>query len=139
MLRRAIASSSAALLLAGLLVSTAGTTPAGAAYQSWGSTSAEHQKLRRGCRHYPYSYRVHPPVDDWAAELFLVGPHGGKVASAAFDRYSDPAVGRARWRICRASVAAGRFTIKMKVTYVDGYDLHEGWVHPSYFRLTRRR
>jgi hypothetical protein len=136
MLRRAIAGSSAGLLLAGLLVSAA---PASARHQPWGSTSAENQKLRKGCRYYPYTYRVTPPVDDWVAELFLVGPRGGRVASAAFDRFSDPAVGRARWRICRPSVVPGRFKIKMKVTYLDGYDLHEGWVAPSYFRLSRRR
>jgi hypothetical protein len=87
MRRSAIASSSAALLLASLLVSA---PPASADYQPWGSTSAEKQRLRNGCRYYAYTYRVHPPVDDWAAEVFLVGPKGGQIASAVFDRFLRP-------------------------------------------------
>jgi hypothetical protein len=136
MLRRGIAGSSATLLLLGGLV---GSPTAASAYQPWGGTSANNQELKPSCDYYHYRYRIDPPTDDWAAELFLIGPEGGKITSAAFDVDSDPAVGRARWRLCRASIMAGRYKIRMKITWLDGYDLHEGFVQPSYFRLLRRR
>lgn len=124
-----------ALLMAGLLVDA---EPAHADYVAWGSVHARNQKLRPGCHGYAYTYRVHPPTDNWSAELFLVGPRGGKVGSATYVFNTDPAAARAVWRLCRARIVAGRYKIRMKVSYVDGYDLVEGWVAPMYFRLSRR-
>jgi hypothetical protein len=134
MLRRLIAFSSAGLLLAGGLVGSSAV----AAYEPWGGTHAKDQVLKPSCAHYPYRYRIAPPIDDWAAELFLVGPNGVPIASAAFDVDSDPAVGKAFFRLCRPSVTPGRHKIRMKITYLDGYEKYEGYVKPSYFRLTRR-
>ena len=135
MLRRLIAGSSAGLLLAAGLVGSS----AGAAYEPWGSTRAADQVLKSSCAHYPYRYRIDPPTDDWAAEIFLVGPRGGRIASAALDVNSDPAAGIEHWRLCRPSLTPGRYKIRMKITYlVDHYDKYGGFVKPSYFRLLRR-
>jgi hypothetical protein len=134
MLRRLIAGSSSGLLLAaGLVGSSAG------AYEPWGSTRAADQVLKSSCAYYHYRYVIDPPTDDWAAEIFLVGPKGGPIASAALDVNSDPATGKEHFRLCRPSITPGRYKIRMKITYlVDGYDKFEGFVKPSYFRLTRR-
>ena len=134
MLRRLIAGSSAGLLLAAGLVSSS----SGAAYEPWGGTSAKDQFLKRSCAHYPYRYRIDPPVDDWAAEIFLSGPNGVPIASAALDIDSDPAVGKEHWRLCLSSITPGRYKMRMKITYLDGYEKFEGFVKPSYFRLKRR-
>lgn len=135
MLRRLIAGSSAGLLLvaAGLVGSTAE-----AAYKPWGSTRAADQVLKRSCAYYPYRYRINPPVDDWAAEIFLSGPGGVPLASAALDVDSDPASGRQHWRLCRPSISPGRYKMRMKITYIRDYQKFEGFVKPSYFRLRQR-
>ncbi len=136
LLRRIIVGTSAVLLLATGLTSA---QTAHADYQPWGRTAAADQLLKPSCAHYHYRYRISPPRNDWAAELFLMGPRGGHIASAALDVDSDPAVGRESWRLCRPSIIPGRYKIRMKITWLDGYDKHEGWVKPSYFRLQRRR
>jgi hypothetical protein len=136
MLRRVIAATSAGLLLA---VGLGPASTARAEYVPWGSTSARDQVLKPSCAAYFYRYKMTPPIDDWAAELFLVGPNGVTIQSAALDIDSDPAADRLHWRLCRPSLRPGRYKIKMKVTYLDGYDKYEGWVRPSYFRLLRRR
>ena len=134
MLRRLIAGASAGLLLAGGLVSS----PAEAA-PALGQHHAADQALKPSCAHYPYRYRIDPPTDDWSAEIFLMAPRGVPIASAALDASSDPAAGKKHWRLCRPSITPGRYKIRMKVTYLDGYDKFEGFVRPSYFRLVRRR
>ena len=103
----------------------------------WGSTHAPDRVLRRGCHDYRYTYTVNPPTDDWAAELFLIDPVGRRIASGAIDVDSDPDHGVNVFRFCRPSTSPGRFKIRMKVTYLDGYDLSDGYVKPSYFRLRR--
>ena len=124
------------------------TAPAGAApsdpgtakqptYQPWGSTDAPDRVLRKGCRNYRYAYTVTPPTDDWAAEFWRTDPRGRALASGAVDVDSDPARGTRVFRFCRASTTTGRFTIRMKVTYLDGYDLESGHVKPSHFRLRK--
>jgi hypothetical protein len=135
MLRRLIAGASAGLLLAGGLVSS----PAEADYKPWGSTSAKDQVLKPGCAYYHYRFRVDPPTDNWAAEVFLLAPNGGPVSSGALLAASDPSPGKARFRLCRPSLVTGKYKIRMKVSYKDGYDLFEGYVKPSYFRLLPRR
>ncbi len=94
--------------------------------------------IKRSCHYYPYRYVVDPPTDQWAAEIFLVGPRGGGIASAAIDSASDRARGKRFWRLCRASVISGRYKMRMKITWQRGFDRHEGWVKPSHFRLRRR-
>ena len=125
---------------AGLLLAAGSLVPATSVdYVPWGRTAAVDQLLKPGCRHYHYRYRINPPKNDWAAELFLVGPRGGNISSAAFATGSDPAVGRETWRLCRASIVPGRYKIRMKITWRDHYDKYQGWVKPSYFRLQRQR
>ena len=136
MLRRMLAWVIAATMVGTALV-TASMESAGA-YRPWGHTAAKNQVLKRSCAHYPYRYRVTAPSDEWAAEVFLVGPRGGGIASAAFDSRADPDRGRAGWRLCRASLIAGRYKMRMKITWLRGYEKHEGWVKPSSFRLRRR-
>jgi len=135
MLRTLIASAGTGLLI------TAGTlAPAPSiADEPWGGTSAADQLLKPGCRHYHYRFRVNPPTDNWAAETFLIGPKGGKISSGALLAPSDPSPGRATFRLCRPSIIAGKYKIRMKITYKDGYDKYEAFVKPSYFRLMRRR
>jgi len=135
LLRRIIVGTTAGLLLAaGSLVPATSVD-----YVPWGRTAAIDQLLKPGCRHYHYRFRINPPTDNWAAELFLTGPKGGHLSTAAYHGPYDPGVGRAAFRLCRQSIIAGKHTIRMKITYKDGYDKHEGWVKPSHFRLLRRR
>lgn len=136
MLRRVIAWASAAVLLSTLLVAASATTAT--AYRPWGETSARNQVLKPGCKTYHYRYVVDPPSREWAAEIFLKGPRGGGIAHAVLDSNADPARGHRTWRLCRASLIAGRHKIKMKVTWLRGFEKREGWVKPSYFRLRRR-
>ena len=102
----------------------------------------QHARQRPGaearCAHYAYRYRIKPPINDWAAETFLIGPNGVPLSSGALDVGSDPAVGKEHFRLCKASITPGRYKIRMKITYLDGYDKFEGFVKPSYFRITRR-
>ncbi len=136
MTRRVIAWLSASVLLGTLLV--VASIDSATAYRPWGSTSAKNQVMKPHCAHYGYRYVVDPPSDEWSAEIFLKGPRGGGIASAAIDSRADPARGRALWRLCRPSIVAGRYTMKMKITWLRGYEKHEGWVKPSHFRLRRR-
>ena len=125
---------------AGLLLSAGSLVPAtGVDYVPGGRTAAIDQLLKPGCRHYHYRFRIDPPTDNWAAELFLVGPKGLGLGTAAYQGPQDPGLGRAAFRLCRSSITAGKYTIRMKITYKDGYDKYEGWVKPSHFRLLRRR
>lgn len=139
LLRKALATSATAALLASGLVG-AGQPAAGAdGFKPYGSSGAPDQKLRKGCRAYTYRYRVTVPSDEWAVEIFLVGPKGGGVASGAFLSAADPDVGTAKFRLCRPSIIAGRYKIRMKVTYKEGLEtFEEGFVKPSFFRLERR-
>ena len=135
LLRRIIVGTTAGLLLAaGSLVPATSVD-----YVPWGRTAAIDQLLKPGCRHYHYRFRVNPPTDNWAAETFLIGPKGGKISSGALLAPSDPSPGRATFRLCRPSIIAGKYKIRMKITYKDGYDKYEAFVKPSYFRLMRRR
>lgn len=135
MLRTIIASAGAGLLLA--LGSAAPVT--GVSYVNWGSTSASDQVLKPGCRHYHYRFVIEPPGDNWAAETFLIGPNGTKISSGALLAPSDPSPGKAVFRLCRASLVAGKYQIRMKITYKEGYDKFEGFAKPSHFRLVHRR
>jgi hypothetical protein len=113
--------------------------PAGTA-EPLGVASARNQVLREGCHSYPFTYRVNPPLHttSWSAEIFLIGPRGGKVGSAAFLSPADATTGKSTWRMCRSSMVAGTYTMRMKVTIVDVYDLLTTSVKPTTFRISRR-
>jgi hypothetical protein len=121
-------------ILGGTLV-VAGPSAAQAA--SYGHTGAPDRILRDGCHNYRYHYRVKPPTNDWVLETFLVDPRGKKIASGAFISDSDPKRGHGRFRFCRYSTRAGRFTIKAKLSWYNGYAEHKAWLDPSHFRLSR--
>lgn len=128
-------------MLCGLLLALSLTVSpsAQAAAEPLGAVSARDQKVHSGCHHYRFRYRVSVPTDLWSAEVFLRAPRGGKVGSAFFISGADPTVGRSVWRLCRRAMVPGRYTMRMKVSYIDGYDLRTDWVKPSRFRITRRR
>ena len=135
MLRTMIASAGA-----GLLLTLGSAVPvAGVSYVNWGSTSASDQVLKPGCHNYHYRFQIEPPTDNWAAETFLIGPHGAKISSGALISASDPSPGRAVFRLCRPSLIAGTYKIRMKITYKNNYDKYEGFVKPSHFRLVHHR
>ena len=136
-MRRTLTAALCGLLMAWPLLTA---TPAGAA-EPLGSATARDQTLRAGCHAYSFSYRVTPPrhTTTWSAEIFLIGPRGGKVGSAYFLSPADPARGTSGWRMCRSSIVAGKYTMRMKVTYIiDFYDSYTATVKPTTFRITRR-
>ena len=134
-----------AALLTGVGLLGAAAQPAQAAdqarqhrqYAAWGHTGAPDRVLRRNCHFYRYHYVVTPPTDTWGLETFLVDRRGQTVASGARTSSADPEKGQDSFRICRANTVAGRFHIRAKVSYRDGYDVHEGWLKPSTFTLSR--
>jgi hypothetical protein len=134
-MRRTLMAALCALVMASPLATAA---PAQASHEAWGSASARDQRMHRGCHEYPYHYRVTTPPGHWSTEIFLIGPRGGRVGSAYYVTGSDPATGAGAWRLCRPSLVLGRFTMRMKVSYIDGYDLRTAWAEPSHFRITRR-
>ncbi len=131
MLRRVIAGSSVGLLLAAGLVGSS----AGAAYEPWGSTHAKDQVLKPSCAHYPYRYRIDPPDRRLGGRDLPDRAQGRADRERGARRRLRPARSARRWRLCRPSITPGRYKIRMKITYLDGYDKYEGFVKPSYFRL----
>lgn len=103
----------------------------------WGSTRAPDQVLRAGCRNYRFSYRINTPNDEWQAEVFFTDPKGRAIAHKIFDAGSDPRADTRTFRTCRPSTTPGRFKIRMRVAYTEGYERHLAFVDPSFFRLTR--
>ena len=137
-----------ALMVAGGLLLAGGTLPADATGTlaspphrgagDYGHTSAPDGPLRAGCHDYPYRYVLTPPTHDWTLETFLTDRTGQGVASGAYNSDSDPRRDRVRFRFCRYSVHAGRFTIRAKLHWysADGTD-HLVWLPRSHFRLHR--
>ncbi len=136
MMRKILAWANTTLLLTTLVL--VASADSAAAYRPWGSSWSKNQVMKPRCASYPYRYRVNPPSKDWAAEIFLVGPHGRGIASDAVDSDADPARGRKSWRLCRPSITAGRYRIKMRVTWLRGFENHVAWVKPTSFRMRRR-
>lgn len=134
-MRRTLIAAFCGLLLSGLL---AGAGPA-SAVEPLGATAARNQVVHKGCHSYPYTYRVNPPAhtSTWTAEIFLIGPRGGKLGSAAYMSPVDALTGRSAWRLCRAAMTPGKYTMRMKVTYIEIYDLRTTWVEPTTFRISR--
>ncbi len=143
MLRKAIAGSTVSLMMAsGLLVAAPVTTALAAPkYQDWGYAKSQNHVLKQGCHKYTYRYKIDAPrpYDVAAAEIFLVGPKGKNLASAAKVSNHNPIKAKAKFKLCRASVVYGKHTIKMKVTYKVGFETIEGWVRPDTFRFVRPR
>lgn len=133
-----------ALVLAGLLVASgllawvpSPASAGGTEVVHWGRTSAADQRFRPDCHHYKYRYRINPPSDDWMLETFLRGPGGKRLASDAFQAGNDPRRARATFEICGSGTNPGRFTIRAKVTYQDGFDEKQVKLPRTRFRITR--
>ncbi len=122
-----------------LALSLAAAGPIAAA-EPLGTTSARNQVLHQGCHDYPFTYRVNPPRDTttWSAEIFLIGPGGVNLASAYLLSPEDPTRGKLAWRLCRASITPGRYTMRMKVTLINIYDVVTARVKPTTFRIRHR-
>ncbi len=104
---------------------------------TWGRTASTDHTLRQGCAHYRYRYRITAPTDEWSAELFLRNPKGRNVGSAFYLTPEDADRGVGTWKLCRTSAPAGRYTIRMRVTWEDLGDQTVGWVRNSTFRMVR--
>jgi hypothetical protein len=111
---------------------------AGVEARTYGHTGAPDRVLRSGCHGYRYHYRVRPPTNDWTLETFLVDPRGETIASGTFSSDSEHRRGHGKFRFCRWNTRAGRFTIKAKLIWYNGYAQHGTWLRKSHFRLTRR-
>ncbi|GHJ60557.1 hypothetical protein NOK12_30750 [Nocardioides sp. OK12] len=144
-LNRLLAAPLAGLLAAGLLGAAGGAPATGHTgddrhdASEHARTWAKDQVLRKGCRDYSYRYRVNPPTDQaWGLETFLVAPGGRKLASGALSDNADQKKGRDTFTVCRTSTRPGKFRIRAKLTYYDGFTAHDGWADTTRFRLRRR-
>ncbi len=142
MLRKAIIGAVAALLLPlGLVATTPTAASADTHYKKWGTARASDKVLRSGCRDYGYRYRVNRAQrNEWGIEIFFVDPRGRGIAADAKLQGANPPRGRGTFKICRNTTTYGRFKIRMKVTwYKDDFrrDKREGFVEPTFFRMTR--
>ena len=124
-----------ALTVAGLVAP--GTPVASAGDADYGRVWARDRALRDGCHNYGYHYRVRPPTSDWALETFLRDRRGRSVASDALLAPHDKKRGRSVFRFCRYNTVPGRFTIRGKLTWKNGWDTHEKWIKRGHFRLHR--
>ena len=118
------------LLVLGMPSATAGDADFGRLWRKDGV-------LQAGCNNYWYHYRVIPPKPDWALETFLVDPTGETIASGGVISDVDPKRGTQKFRFCRYNTRPGKFKIRGKLTFRDGYDQWVRWVKPGYFRLRR--
>ena len=119
-----------ALLAVGMPAATAGDPDFGRMWRDDGV-------LRPSCHNYRYHYKVVPPEPSWVLETFLVDPRGETIASGGFDSAIDPKKGVGTFRFCRYNTTYGRFKLRGKLTYDDGYDQTVKWVKPGYFRLRK--
>jgi hypothetical protein len=107
-------------------------------HPEWGAVSAENGVLKRGCHTYRYSYAITPPEGIWAIEVFISGPGIKHVAAGAFLDGYDPEAGTGHYKLCKATVHYGRFTIQTKLSIDDGAGhLTEGRLPDDSFRLHR--
>jgi len=124
-------------LLTALLCGALGVLAPASAQDSYGHTGAPDGVLRSGCHGYRYHWVIDPPTNDWLLETFLRGPGGKRLASGMFDSDSESKRDHSRFRFCRYSTRPGRFTIRAKLTWYNGYTQHEVWLDASHFRLRR--
>jgi hypothetical protein len=127
----------AVLLSSGLLAWSSSPATAQTETVTWGKTSAPDQRFRKGCHHYKYRYRIDPPSQDWMLETFLRGPGGKQLASDGFLAGNDPESQRTTFEVCGATTRPGRFTIRAKVTYRDGFEEHVVKLRKTRFRIMR--
>ena len=116
-------------------------TPASAAadvHPEWGSTTASNATLKQGCRGYAYAYALTPPDGDWMLETFLIGPRGKQYGSDYFIT-GDPLSGTGSWRLCRRSTRGGTYTIRAKLSVINGGDYSEGMLPDTTFQLHKPR
>lgn len=94
--------------------------------------------LKEGCNNYRYGYKITPPkdADTWALETFLTDKRGETIASGGVLEGADPLKGKETFRFCRENTVPGRFKLRGKFTYKVGFDTFNGWIDPTYFRLT---
>jgi hypothetical protein len=133
--RRALLIVLTAVGLSVLAPSVAVAAPADV-HPEWGTTTGHDAKIRNGCHRYRYDYALTPPDGDWSLETFLVGPGGKHYGSDTFQS-GDPLVGTGTWRLCRQSTRGGRYTIRAKLSVINGGDYYEGWLPDSTFRLRK--
>ena len=127
-----------ALFMIGLSSPASGAPAEDEVHPEWGSVTAPNAVLRRGCKRYSYTYDIKPPPGDWGLEIFIRGPNGKVVASAAW-LTPDPLRATRKFGLCKAVTRPGRFTIKAKLSVQNGQEYVEGWLPPSKFRLHRPR
>lgn len=113
------------------------TGPSAAYARDYGHTGAPDRVLRNGCHGYRYHFVVKPPTNDWVLETFLVDPRGEHIASGAFSSDSEDKRDHGRFHFCRYNTKPGRFTIRAKLTWYNGYDEHRVRLPRSHFRLHR--
>jgi hypothetical protein len=111
--------------------------PSAAQARDFGHTGRPDGVLRNGCHGYRYHFVVKPPTHDWVLETFLVDPRGEGIASGAFSSDSERKRDHGRFHFCRYNTKPGRFTIRAKLTWYNGYDEHKTWLRRSHFRLHR--
>jgi len=129
MLRSALAG-----LLTGLMLAV-GLPAASAGDPEFGRMWRDDGVLREGCHRYKYHYKVKPPKPDWALETFLVDPTGETIASGGFISGNDPKRGTGKFRFCEYNTKPGRFKLRGKLTYREGFQQWVVWVKPKFFRL----
>jgi hypothetical protein len=136
--RRALLTVLTALGLS-VLAPSVSTAAAAEVHPEWGATSGHDAKIRNGCHRYHYDYALTPPDGDWMLETFLVGPRGKAYGSDYFITGEDPLAGPGTLRLCRQSTKGGRYTIRAKLSVINGGDYYEGWLPDSTFRLRKPR
>ena len=127
-------------LIAGLLTGTLlvlGMPAATAGDLDFGRVWRKDGVLKSGCHNYKYQYRVKSPQPDWALETFLVDPTRETIANGGFASNADPRRGSGTFRFCKYSTRAGKFKIRGKLTYYEGWDKTVVWVKPGFFRLRK--
>ena len=105
--------------------------------EEYGRTWARDKVLRSGCHEYRYQYKVKSPEHEWALETFLLDPNKKKVGSGQKLFNADPRRGSDTFRLCRNATVPGRFKIRGKLTYDDGYQEYVVWIKPGFFRLRK--
>lgn len=130
-------SASAAVAPSATLAASLGGSPAADGTGVSGWTKARDGVLRKGCHRYSYRYRVQVPTESWSLEVQVLDPSRDGVAFHTLFAETDPAKGRKRFTLCRASTEPGRFLIKAKVVTLDGWTTGTTTLPRTTFRLRR--
>lgn len=103
-----------------------------------GWTKGRSGTLHEGCHGYTYRYGVDVATESWSLEVTVVDPAGEAVASDLLHAETEPAVGKRRYLLCRASTRPGRFTIRARLVAIDGWGRDAVQLDRSRFRLRAR-